>query len=87
MTSDRSFRAAGPHRLNGALTRTDNDPTRLTKTGQEPNGIKLAAELVLYQLLMQCLPGYDHKGEALRPPFLDAGLHAMGSYGVDDQGY
>jgi hypothetical protein len=36
MTSSLSFRAAGHHRLNGALTRTDRDPTRCTKTGQEP---------------------------------------------------
>ena len=57
----------------------------ITKIGQEPNGMKLAAALVLYQLLTQFLPGCDHQGEALRPPFLDARLYAMRSDGVDDQ--
>ncbi len=41
MTSSLGCRAAGPHRLNGALTCTDRAPTRLTTTGQEPNGMKL----------------------------------------------
>jgi hypothetical protein len=47
--------------------------------------MKLAAELLLYQLLTQFLPGLDHQGETLGPPFLDARLHAMRSDGVDDQ--
>src|SRR5688572_29563512 len=49
------------------------------------NGIKLACELLLYQLLTQFLPGLDHKGEALGPPFLDARLDSMRSDGDDDQ--
>jgi hypothetical protein len=56
-----------------------------TKSAQEPNGIKLASELLLDQLLTQCLPGFDHKWEALGPPFLDAWFHAMRADGVDDQ--
>ena len=55
------------------------------KLGSWPNGIKLASELLLDQLLTQCLPGFDHKREAFGPPFLDARLHAMRSDGVDDQ--
>jgi hypothetical protein len=55
------------------------------KIGADPNGIKLASELLLDQLLTQCVPGFDHQGEALGPPFLDARLHSMRSDGVDDQ--
>src|SRR5918997_1279050 len=57
----------------------------ITKSAQEPNGMKLVSELVLDQLLTQFLPGFDHKWEALGPPFLDARLHSMRSDGVDDQ--
>jgi hypothetical protein len=39
----------------------------------------------VYQLLTQFLPGFDHKWEALGPPFLDARLYSMRSDGVDDQ--
>ena len=59
--------------------------TRFTKSGQEPNGIKLASGLLLDQLLTQCLPGFDHQREALGPPFLDTRLHSMRSDGDDDQ--
>jgi hypothetical protein len=31
-----------------------------TKTDDEPNGMKLAFEFLLYQLLTQYLPGFDH---------------------------
>ena len=55
------------------------------KVGSYANGIKLASELLLYQLLTQFLPGLDHQGETLGPPFLDARLHSMRSDGVDDQ--
>jgi hypothetical protein len=51
----------------------------------EPNGINLASELWLDQLLTQCLPGCDHQWEALGSPFLDARFHAMWADGVDDQ--
>jgi hypothetical protein len=47
--------------------------------------MKLASELLLDHLLTQCLPGFDHQGEALGPPFLDARLYSMWSDGVDDQ--
>jgi hypothetical protein len=47
--------------------------------------MKLASDLLVYQLLTQCLPGFDHQGEALGPPFLDARLYAMRSDGVDEQ--
>jgi hypothetical protein len=63
-----------------------------TKTGQEPNvgswanGMKLASERLLDQLLMQCLPGFDHEREALGAPLLDARLHPMRSEGIHDQG-
>ena len=53
--------------------------------GLGPNGIKLASELLLYQLLTQCLPGFDHQREALGPPFLDARLHPMRACGVHNQ--
>jgi hypothetical protein len=51
----------------------------------KPNGIQLTSRLLLEQLLAQCLPGFDHQGETLGPPLLDARLHAMRSDGVDDQ--
>jgi hypothetical protein len=50
-----------------------------TKSGQEPNGIKLASELWLEQLRTQFLPGCDHQWEALGAPLLDARLHPMGT--------
>src|SRR2546430_8299776 len=53
--------------------------------GSWPNGIKLASERLLDQLLAQCLPGFDHKWETLGPPFLDARFYPMRSDGVDDQ--
>jgi hypothetical protein len=48
--------------------------------------MKLASDRLLDQPLTQCLPRLDHTRETLRPPFLDAWLHAMRSDGVDDQG-
>jgi hypothetical protein len=47
--------------------------------------MKLASELLLEQLLTQCLPGFDQQREALGAPFLDARLHSMRSDRVDDQ--
>jgi hypothetical protein len=47
--------------------------------------MKLASKLLVYQLLTQFLPGFDHQREALGPPFLDTRLYAMRSDGVDDQ--
>jgi hypothetical protein len=47
--------------------------------------MKLASDLLVYQRLTQFLPGFDHKREALGPPFLDARLYSMRSDGVDDQ--
>jgi hypothetical protein len=47
--------------------------------------MKLASDLILDQLLTEFLPGLDHEGETLGPPFLDTRLHAMRSDGVDDQ--
>jgi hypothetical protein len=64
------------------------DPTLrliVTKSDEDQNGIKLASKLLVYQLLTQFLPGFDHKREALGPPFLDTRLYAMRSDGVDDQ--
>jgi hypothetical protein len=52
---------------------------------QVRNGMKLASELLLYQLPTQSLPGFDHQGEALGPPFFDAWFHAMRSSGIDAQ--
>src|SRR5919108_5780830 len=66
-------------------SRCPKDGGRHTKSAQEPNGMKLASELLLNQLLTQFLPGFDHQREALRSAFLDAWLHAMRSSGVDDQ--
>src|SRR5687767_11315733 len=61
--------------------------TLLTSTDvtRNRNGIKLASDLLVYQLLPQFLPGFDHQGEALGPPFLDARLHAMGACRVHNQ--
>jgi hypothetical protein len=53
--------------------------------GSWVNGIKLASDLLVYQLLTQCLPGFDHQREALGSPLLDARLHPMGADGVHDQ--
>jgi alkanesulfonate monooxygenase SsuD/methylene tetrahydromethanopterin reductase-like flavin-dependent oxidoreductase (luciferase family) len=55
--------------------------TEVNKIGSSSNGIKLAAELLLYQLLTQFLAGFDHKREALGPPLLDARLRTMGRAG------
>jgi hypothetical protein len=57
----------------------------LTKSADDPNGMKLASELLLDQLLTQFLPGFDHQRETLGPPFLDAWLYSMRSDGVDDR--
>jgi hypothetical protein len=57
----------------------------VTKTGQEPNGMKLTSERLLDQLLTQVLAGCDHEREALRSPLLDTRLHTMGACRVDDQ--
>jgi hypothetical protein len=58
----------------------------ITKSAQEPNGMKLTPERVLYQLLTQLLPGCDHQREALGAPLLDTGLYPMRSEGIHDQG-
>jgi len=39
---------------------------------------------VLYYLLAQFLPGFDHEREALGSPLLDARLHPMGACKVHD---
>jgi hypothetical protein len=52
--------------------------------GSYANGIKLASELVLDQLLTQFLPGFDYTWAAFGPPFLDARRHSRPSDGVDD---
>ena len=57
----------------------------LTVIGNEPNGMKLASELLLDRLLTQFWPGFDHQGEALGPPLLDARLHMVRSGGIDEQ--
>jgi hypothetical protein len=55
-----------------------------TKSAQEPNGIKLAPARLRYQLLTQCVPGFDHQGEGLGSSLFDARLHAMRADGVDE---
>src|SRR5882724_5656726 len=57
----------------------------LNNVGSWPNGIKLASELLLYELLTQCLPGFDHERKALGPPLLDTRLHPMGACRVHNQ--
>jgi hypothetical protein len=47
--------------------------------------MKLTSALMLDQPLTQCLARRDHQGEGLRPPFLDARLHAIRAGGIDDQ--
>jgi hypothetical protein len=64
--------------------RGDSRALDVTKTGQEPNGMKLTSERLLDQLLTQVLAGCDHEREALRSPLPDARLHPMGTLGVDD---
>jgi hypothetical protein len=59
---------------------------RFTKHGASANGMKFAAERWLNQLLTQFVPRFDHQGEGLGPPFLDARLHSLRSDGVDAQG-
>ena len=65
----------------------DGEGNGLTKTGQEPNGMKLASERLLDQLLAQLLSGFNHQREALGSPLLDPRLHSMRSDRVDDQAY
>jgi hypothetical protein len=62
-----------------------NLPRSSIEDGPVGNGIKLASEFLLKQLLTQFLPGFDHKWETLGPPFLDARLYPMRSDGIDDQ--
>jgi hypothetical protein len=50
-----------------------------------PNGMQLAPELLVYHLLTQCLPGFEHQGEALGPPVLDTRPYSMRSDRIDDQ--
>jgi hypothetical protein len=59
---------------------------KFRKIGSNPNGMKLACEFLLYQLLTQCLPGFEHQGEALGAPLLDARLYPMRADGVGDYG-
>ena len=54
------------------------------KSGSWPNGIKLGSDLLVYQLLLQCLPRFDHQGEALGSPLLDPWFDAMGAKGIHD---
>jgi hypothetical protein len=54
--------------------------------GSDPNGMKLAAQCWLDQLLTQFVPRFDHDGEGLGAALLDARLQAMRSDGVDTQG-
>jgi hypothetical protein len=44
--------------------------------------MKLASELRLDQLLTQFLPGFDHQGEGLGPPFLTRGSARCGRRGL-----
>jgi hypothetical protein len=55
------------------------------KVGSWPNDIKLTSDLLLYELLTQCLPGFDHERKALGPPLLDTWLHPMGACRVHHQ--
>ena len=48
--------------------------------------MKLTSELLLYQLLTQFLPGFDHERETFGSPLLDARLHPMRSDGMHDHG-
>ena len=47
--------------------------------------MKLTSELLLYQLLTQLLPGFDHEREALGAPLLDTQFRTMGMCRVHDQ--
>jgi hypothetical protein len=60
-------------------------PHRITKSAQEPNGMKLTSELLRDQLLTPYVSGFDHQGEGLGSSLLDARLHPMRSGGVDEQ--
>jgi hypothetical protein len=61
--------------------------TGLTKSAQEPNGIKLACELLVYQLLTQFLSGFDHVRKARGSPLPDARLCAIGALWIYHQSY
>jgi hypothetical protein len=60
--------------------------TSITKSKQEPNGIKLAPECLLERLLTQFLPGFHHQREAFGAPLLDPRFHPMRADGVHEQG-
>jgi hypothetical protein len=63
----------------------ENDFAISIKSGQEPNGIKLASERLLDQLPAQFLSGFNHEREALRSPLFDPRLCPMQADGVDKQ--
>jgi hypothetical protein len=56
-----------------------------TKSDDDPNGMKLGSDLLVYQLLTQYVPGFEHEREALGAPLLDPRLHPMGAEGVHAQ--
>src|SRR5262245_9813544 len=47
--------------------------------------MKLASELLLYELLTQCLPGLDHERNTLGPPLLDPRLPPTGACRIHHQ--
>jgi hypothetical protein len=73
----RRVMVASVQRCEGILcaTRQKGNKILQIKPGSWPNGIKLASEFLLDQLLTQYLPGFDHEREALGAPLLDARLH------------
>src|SRR5262245_6087732 len=52
-----------------------------TYMGEDPNGMKLASELLLDQLPAQVLAGFHHEREALGTPLLDPRLCPMRTLG------
>jgi len=56
-----------------------------TYEDSDPNGIKLAHACLLEQLLSQFLPGFDHQGEGLGPPLLDARLRPKRAHRINEQ--
>jgi hypothetical protein len=67
------------------IPRDSPAPAWLTKTDDDPNGMKLASECIQDQLLTQFLPGFNHERDTLGSPLLDARLHPMGAFRINNQ--
>jgi hypothetical protein len=81
-------RSAVPYmvsRHSATLRESAEFPTSVKDVGSWANGMKLASECILDQLLTQFLPGFNHERETLGSPLLDARLHPMGAFRINNQ--